>query len=240
MGRLGGNAGLYLFLIVIHGLWLAPLGIALWNRWVVSTISAQLPQDIASAPLGQRVLLEGWAMPDRISPRPSTLGQVTCLWHDWRVEREMQPFDQDRASDPFDGHNQGATEEPFALENAAGERVLIDPAHAVFEAVPSRSWTGASSRPGGVFPGLGLFRYTERWILPRQPLFVIGRLDPPEPGDPGNIRGRIARGGRGPLVVAGESPEMVFATARRRANLALVLAGVLLPLALVATAWLVS
>lgn len=231
---------MYIFLIVIHGLWLTPLGIALWNRRVGAAIASQPPMDIAKAPLGRRVLLEGWAVPASASPRPSTLGLVTCLWHDWRVEREGQPFDQDRASDPFDGSNQGATEEPFALANGAGDRVLIDPAHAVFEAVETRSWMGAAPRPGGAFPGLGIFRYTERWILPRQPLFVIGRLDPPEPGDPSGIRGRVARGGGGPVVVAGQSPEMVFAAAHRRAKRALALAGFLLPLAVIATAWLLS
>ena len=231
---------MYVFLVVIHGLWLVPLGMGLWGRHLGAAIAAQAPSDIAAAPLGRRVLLEGWAVPAQAPPRPSTLGAVTCLWHDWRVDQESRPFDQDRTSDPFDGRNHGATGEPFALVNQAGDRVLIDPTHAVFEAVQSRSWTGPGSRPGGAFQGLGLFRYTERWILPRQPLFVLGRLDPPEPGDPAGLRGRVARGGGGPLVVAGESPERVFATVRRRTNGSLLLAGALLPLAVIATAWMLG
>lgn len=231
-------------LLVIHFFWIVPLGVGIWNRMLGRAIAAQRPVDIAAAPLGQRVLLEGWAAPAYASPQPSTLGQIPCLWHDWRVDQDGRPPDgfssNSFSSTGFSPDDHGATEEPFALENRAGDRVLILPAHASFEAVESRTWTGPAVQIGSLSIGLGnfgLFRYTERWILPKQPLFVLGRLDPPQPGDPSGIRGRLASGGIGPFVVAGQSPEAVFEAAGRKANRSFFLAGVLLPVALAATWW---
>lgn len=231
-----------LLLLAIQLLWIVPLGMAAWNRMLGRAIAAEAPVDIAAAPLGQRMLLEGWAMPAQASPRPSTLGQIPCLWHDWRVDQDSRPADGSSSSS-FPSDNHGATEEPFALENRAGDRVLILPAQASFEAVPSRTWTGPAVQIGSLsigFGSFGLFRYTERWILAKQPLFVLGRLDPPEPGDPSGIRGRLANGGFAPFVVAGQSPEMVFEAAARKSERSFLLAGLLLPVALVATWWMWS
>lgn len=238
---MGREQGVSLFVVVLQLLWLAPLAFALWNRRVSRAIASRPPVGMATAPLGQRVLLEGWAAPAQAAPRPSTLQQVSCLWHEWRVHQEPRALDGNLAEEPYgslDHSEQGATEAPFALENRAGDRVLIDPARATVEAVEGRRWTALAPRPGGGAPSLSLVEYIERWIAPGQPLFVLGRLDPPEPGDPLGFRGRLSQGGGGLFVIAGQAPEMLFAAANRRASRALWLAGILLPIALVATVWL--
>ncbi|WP_159998477.1 hypothetical protein [Roseomonas sp. 18066] len=227
------------FHLLFFGILALSLGTTLWRAWTTWRAAGRLRQ-----PPPGTVLVEGTTAPlDGL--RQATLSGNSCLWEAWSVE-----VWRTRAGGGSQGNRggwraleSGASRDPFLLVTPQGHRILVCPDPVDTRMLRARQWKGATPRPGGE-PGLlatwtgGLLgsrhRYSERLVLPSQPLFALGHPAEPAPGDPPGLDGRLLPGPGG-LLLGQEPPAVAAARARRGVirSLALGLAVQLLGLAVV-------
>jgi hypothetical protein len=139
---------------------LAFLAAALWG-WAVSYRRLQALEDyplsrIASAPQGY-VGLEGRAASFPGKPLQSPLSQLPCCWYSYEV---VERADGDRGETTQESDT---SEWSFMMNDGSGECV-VDPVGAKLVSVRVRKWRE------------GNFHYSERLIIPGDPLFVLGRF----------------------------------------------------------------
>jgi E3 Ubiquitin ligase len=168
--------------------------------------------------------------------RTSLIGAVPAVWFDWHIEqRPVQlPFGR---TDQNDGDWQtaarGSSNEPFALDDGAGNRLLIWPTDADVRDTNEREWAGdfpdtmSGTLRDGMIEGIGLLssltgvadlRFTEHWLPPGVACFVIGRVEPPEPAHGPGVRGLIRSGNRTFFIAAG-TPGTALESLRRTIRL---------------------
>jgi hypothetical protein len=141
-------------------------------------------------------------------PRPAALSGLPSVWASWRVERRTRGRHRRWVVE-----EESASATPFLLRTSEGA-VLVLPEGARHIALPVAQWNGTTPRPGSGPPAAGpsegligpAYRYTEWRVAPGQPLFVVGRAEAPQPGDPPGILGRIGGGGAA-FTIGGEAPE---------------------------------
>lgn len=146
------------WLIVSPGL--AILGATLW-AWVASYRQILALGDyplskIASAPQGY-VRLEGRAAAFPEKPLESPLTCQPCCWYSYKV---VEGDDQRRSASVTENET---SEWSFMLNDGSGESV-VDPVGAKLISVRVKKWRA------------GNFYYTERLILPGDPIFVLGQF----------------------------------------------------------------
>lgn len=137
--------------------------------------------------VGHAVMMDG-------EPIVAPLSQTLCCWFDYRIEQHLQKS--------WRTVERGRSDGLFILRDETGDCV-IDPDHAEVNTVHSESWSGdrfSRSMPGmhmrfdslglsadlamGAFSsvaknvsfGSGDYRYTERVLLAKDPLYAIGQF----------------------------------------------------------------
>ncbi|MDQ1080326.1 hypothetical protein [Pseudoroseomonas cervicalis] len=190
----------------------------LWQLWTGWRAAAWL-----SRPPEGMVLVEGTTAPwDGL--RQATLSGGSCLWEGWEVESWSRSVSGPDRTGRWSTEESGASRDPFLLVTPQGHRILLCPDVVDMRMLPVRQWQGSTPRPGGEAGLLseltgGLlgerFRYSERLVLPAQPLFALGRPELPGPGDPPGIDGRLLPGPGG-MLLGLEPPAEAAARARRR------------------------
>jgi len=241
------------FVVVILYIAAAITAYMAWHYWRRAHDVDDTPAvPLAQALPGMVASFQGWAA-FHGQERLSTLGNVPCVWHDWLVERR----EVRRGSTPNDDretwHNEerGRSDELFALDDGAGNRILVTPRGADIQDTSNNVWYAAMPPAGkGVFGdsmlGTGIevlsalggnqnYRYTEHYLQPGEQCFVIGRLDPPEPAHGPGIRGHVRTGGTRPFFIAPGTPAGALASLRRGAIGMAILSAVLLFGAVAAT-----
>ncbi|SEQ30173.1 E3 Ubiquitin ligase [Ectothiorhodospira magna] len=125
----------------------------------------------------------------RLLPGPSITAPLTgtpCAWYDYRVERR----DGSGRKQRWSRIEQGRSEDLFLLQDDTGE-CLIDPEGAQVVCVHRDVWHGHGPRPvqgagtGGLFSGLGRYRYTERRLHLDEDLYAIGYFRTRQAGEEG-------------------------------------------------------
>ena len=145
---------------LIVSLALAFLGTTFWG-WVASYRRLQALEDyplsrIVSAPQGY-VRLEGRAAAFPGKPLDSPLTRRPCCWYSYQV----MEWDEERRSGSV--KERETSEWSFMMNDGSGECV-VDPAGAKLVSERVKKWRA------------GDFHYTERLILPGDPLFVLGQF----------------------------------------------------------------
>lgn len=157
------------------------LALAAWGlyRFARDSFRARLIADtptarVRSAPQGYVELIGR----GRLLPGPPVLAPLTgltCTWFHYRIERR-QGSGRDRGWKVVE---QGTSDALFRLQDDSGE-CIIDPEGAQVICVHTDRWHGSGPRPvggprtGGVLPGMGSYRYTERRLHPDEDLYAIG------------------------------------------------------------------
>ena len=145
---------------LIVSLAIAFLGTTFWG-WVASYRRLQALEDyplsrIVSAPQGY-VRLEGRAAAFPGKPLDSPLTHRPCCWYSYQVVE----WDEERRSGSV--KERETSEWSFMMNDGSGECV-VDPAGAKLVSERVKKWRA------------GDFHYTERLILPGDPLFVLGEF----------------------------------------------------------------
>jgi len=130
------------------------------------------------------VELEGVGQPLESTPLIAPLSNVTCLWYHYKVEKKKRHRHKGITYHSWTTINEGSSNQPFQLEDGTG-RCIIDPEGAEITHSDELVWYGATPWPvAAPLVGEGSlgsrlredYRYTERFILPGQPLYAIGRF----------------------------------------------------------------
>ncbi len=224
-----------------------------WLRWRGAQDVNDTPDvPLAGAQPGMVARIQGRAA-EHGEQRLSVLGNVACVWHDWEVERREvrrgTSSSDDRESWRTD--ESGRSDHPFALDDGAGNRILVYPRGADIRDTSSNVWYSAMPRMGkeafgGSMLGSGIeilsalggnqnYRFTEHYLQAGEQCFVIGRVEAPGPADGPGVRGCIKGGGGRPYFIATGTPDEAMGSLRRAAIGLTILAAVLLAAAIAAT-----
>lgn len=124
------------------------------------------------------VELVGWGQLLPGPPVVSPLTGATCTWYDYRIEERVRSGGRNESA-RWRTVDSGTSESLFLLVDETGE-CIIDPEGAEVTAsskdvwyANSSRWFGAPPSSRGLFGG-GRFRFTERRMLPGDPLYAIG------------------------------------------------------------------
>jgi len=110
-------------------------------------------------------------------PLRSPLTFTPCLWFDVLIERR-ESSGKNRRWVTAERHR---SDQLFLVDDGTGE-AFVDPDHARVIEHEKKRWKARGLRPGGSrgpFHGFGddYYRYTQRLVLPDQPLYVLGWLE---------------------------------------------------------------
>lgn len=166
--------GLSIFILAV----VVPL-VSAFRQWGHARMIEDVPTSkIRSAHQGY-IELEGNGRHLGDQPLVSPLTGKACLWYRFKVER--------RAADHVDNDwhtvRNGCSDDLFCLEDDTGQCV-VDPCGADVNGVDTLTWYGDSEHPvdvpllgsGRVGSTRGRYRYSESFILEKQPLYVIGEF----------------------------------------------------------------
>ncbi len=128
--------------------------------------------------------LEGTGQPLEESPLVAPLSNVACLWYHFKIERKEWRRHKGIRYHSWKTINEGTSTQPFYLNDGTG-RCIIDPEGAEITHSEKLVWYGATPWPSAApLVGEGKlgsllredYRYSERFILPGQPIYAIGRF----------------------------------------------------------------
>ena len=152
-----------------------------WHR-------ARMIEDVPTARIRSAhqgyVELEGTGQPLETAPLLSPLSNVSCLWYHYKIEKKEYHRYKGAAYHRWRTVREGRSNQPFYLEDGTG-RCIIDPEGAEITHSDRLVWYGATPWPvAAPLVGEGSlgsrvresYRYTERFILPGQPLYAIGQF----------------------------------------------------------------
>ncbi|MBX3501946.1 MAG: hypothetical protein KF889_21085 [Alphaproteobacteria bacterium] len=172
--------------------------------------------------------------------RTSLLGAEPAVWFDWKIQR------LDDASLISAGRwiteAAGRSQEPFAIVDDAGNRVLVWPMGAEVRDAGKTTWDGdypdtMDEALRGSLSAIDAesLHSTERWLPPGMDCVVSGRVEAPGPGYGPDMRGLIRTGGSHALRIAAGGPLNALAERRRNTRRAALIALAALVLAVIAS-----
>lgn len=148
------------------------------NRIIADTPTAR----IRSAAQGF-VEFIGWGALPAPPANKGPLTGIPCVWWSYRIE-ELQRRNKGSEWVTIDA---GTSEIPFFMEDGSG-RCLVDPRGAEVRTHQQDRWTGTMPRPARIIDGAAGFkalggslgenkyRYVERRLMPKEPLYALGEL----------------------------------------------------------------
>ncbi len=146
------------------------------------------------------VELEGTGQPLETAPLIAPLSNVSCLWYHFRIEKKERHRYKGTICHRWKTLSEGSSGQPFYLEDGTG-RCIIDPEGAEITHSEKLVWYGSTPWPTAApLVGEGSigsllredYRYTERFILPGQPLYAIGQFRTVRAAEQGSVA-EIAR-----------------------------------------------
>ncbi len=149
---------------------------------------------IHSAPQGY-VELEGTAQPLEDTPVIAPLSSVTCIWYHYKIEKKEHYRHQGASFQRWKTISEGSSNHSFYLVDESG-RCIIDPDGSEITMSDKLVWYGSTAWPmaaplvgnGSIGSMLSEnYRYTERFILPGQPLYAIGEFKTMRASDSGSV-----------------------------------------------------
>lgn len=232
-------------IFILHAGWVVCAVVAVLKWRESGDVGDAPPISLAQAQPGKRGCIQGLTAFVG-GERLSTLRKVPAVWHAWQVERR-QPRQPTAGTDEDRWYSEegGSSEEPFALEDGAGNRVVVAPQRAKLDGLASDTWFSPVPRTGGALgagieviatlAGTGGYRFTEHRLEPGVPCFVVGRLEPPRPEDGPGVRGFVTGMLGQPIHIATGTPAQAQSTMRTSAIVWTMVAGGLLVVALAVT-----
>lgn len=157
-----------------------------WKRWhlIKDTPTARL----RSAHQGY-VELKGRGKSSSPEPCFAPLSNHECLWHDSQIERKETILHQQRTRTEWKTLYQNTSDRSFLFDDGTGT-CLIHPEGAEIISNEKLIWHGNTEWPGrtrildngsAAVALTSRYRYTERLILPGQPLYILGQLQTQSP-----------------------------------------------------------
>ena len=231
----------------LHFLWIggAIITFIYWRRLHDVGDTPEVP--IAQAQPGMAARFQGRSA-FHGQARTSLIGAVAAVQFDWKIEhREVQRTGGDST---WRTRAQGSSMEPFAVVDESGNRLLVWPMDAVVHDTHERIWDGefpdtmSSTLRDQLVDGIGLvarltgfgeLRFTEHWLPPDMPCFVIGLVEAPGPDHGPDVRGLVRAGGAHGFFIAAGTPLDALASLRRHARAAAAFAAVMFALAITAS-----
>lgn len=212
--------------IVLHAAWVVLAFVALmsWRRRRAVDDTPDVP--MAKLRPGMAARIQGRTA-FHGAARTSPLGGHPAVWFAWAVERDHPRSDRSTLA-------AGSATEPFALVDAAGDRMLVWPAKAEVLEAGEETWeneypaTIDAALRDRLVRGVDLaepltdasrLHFTERWLPAGSACFVLGRVEAPGPEHGPDVRGLMRERGEGDFLIVAGVPRDALAALRRQAML---------------------
>ncbi len=214
-GWIGRNQGEALISALVHLVWIGLLAYRFARMRQIRLLENHPLTPINAAVAGRDVMIEGAVA--CVGVTRSMLRAKPAAWYHWIVARyEHNPNAKENdLSENWVTEDSGKSTEPLAIEDQAGNRILLLPQRARMERIPDVVWFGPTSAPppDGRSRNPRNYRYTERLLAPGEFVTVTGRLEPAQPGDGPGVRGLIAGPGDLPFMIGlGRAKALAYMT----------------------------
>jgi len=203
-GWIGRNPGEAFFIVLFHLIWIGLIAYRVARMRRIRLLESRPLTPINAAIAGNDVMIEGRVV--SVGVTRSFLRSRPAAWYDWKVERHEYDPDKDvndRDRDRWVHEDSGKSIEPLAVEDQAGNRIVVLPERAAKERFPEHVWHGPTTTPppDGRSRSPTDYRYTERLLAPGELVTVTGRLAPARPGGGPGVRGLLAGAGDIPFMI---------------------------------------
>ncbi len=149
---------------------------------------ARLIEDVPTARIRSAhqgyVELEGIGQPIEGAPIIAPLSKVTCIWYHYKIEKKEHYHYKGTFFQRWKKISEGSSDSSFYLVDGTGQCV-VDPDGSEITMSDKLVWYGCTAWPmAAPLVGTGSvgsilnenYRYTERFILPGQPLYAVGEF----------------------------------------------------------------